>query len=85
MKQRAFKKPGSPKHLDLCSVDTYKKVTTYTFILFMNYTCATKKKLTAATGLLGSHQKKKDKERRIKFITKHVEKAMTCRLPALLL
>lgn len=64
--------------LDLHSVDSYKKVSTCTSILFMNYTCSTKRKLTAATGLLGSHRKKKkQKGREIKFIIKHVEIAMT--------
>jgi len=56
---RVFQKTRLIKiFLDLHSIDSYKKATTCTSILFMNYTCSTKKKLTAAAGLLGSHQKK---------------------------
>lgn len=74
---RVFQKTWLIKiFLDLHSIDSYKKVSTCTSTLFMNYTCSTKRKLTAATGLLGSHQKRQ-KEREIKFIIKHVEIAMT--------
>lgn len=60
---RVFQKTWLIKiFLDLHSVDSYKKVNTCTSILFMNYTCSTKSKLTAATGLLGSHQKKDKRE-----------------------
>lgn len=40
---RVFQKTWPKIFLDLHSIDSYKKVTTCTSILFMNYTCSTKK------------------------------------------
>lgn len=59
VKQGSFRKPGSSKYFQTYTQQIHiKKAMTCTSTLFMNYMSSTKRKLTAATGLLGSHRKK---------------------------